>query len=146
MGISFFPSKGSTQKNNNNKNEAFEHGQGLWGKSCRSSSTHVPILAPEDRRLDIAVPEHPPPHPRQRDPLPEEDAPDPGRDVGKGIAHAADDDILEGGGLLDEGGLSLPREEVALVDKLFGELEDCIFVLVQRVVINYPSGRGFYWI
>lgn len=44
--------------------------------------------------------------------------------MSKGIAYTPHDDILEGGRLLDEGGLVLFCEEVALVDEFLGQLVD----------------------
>lgn len=66
------------------------------------------------------MPEHPPSHPRQRDPFAKEDTPNLGRDVGEGIPHAPDNNVFKSGGLLNEGGPVASREEVSLVDQFLG--------------------------
>lgn len=105
---------------------------------CKSQieiiTTHIPILAPENRRLDIAVTQHAPSHPRKRDILPEKDASNLGRDMSKSVPHAPDDKVLEGGGLLDKCGLIVCCDEVALIDEFFGELEDYFDYLMYTTV------------
>lgn len=61
--------------------------------------------------------EQPPPQPGQGYLLPEEDTAHLWRDVGEGMSHAPDDEVLKGGGLLDEGRLLVLSQEVALVDE-----------------------------
>lgn len=67
--------------------------------------------------------QHAPAHPRQGNALPKEHAPYLGRDVGKGIAHAAYDNVLKGRGLTNERGLGFGAEEEALVNEASWELE-----------------------
>ena len=62
--------------------------------------------------------QHPPSHKWQRNRLREEDSPNARWDVGECVAHAADDDVLEGRRILDEAGLRATWGEVALKDKL----------------------------
>lgn len=82
--------------------------------------THVSILTPEDRRLNVSMANHAPSHPRQGYVLPKKDPPNLGRDMGKRVPDASDDDILKRGGLLDECGLLVLSKQIALVDKLLG--------------------------
>lgn len=83
------------------------------------------------------MPKHPPSHPGQGGVLSKKDAPNLGRDIGKGVAYAPDHDVLERGSLLDEGGLVLSREEVALVDELLGKLEDYCVSLGEEIYQPY---------
>lgn len=90
--------------------------------------------------------QHAPSHPWKRDLFAKEDASDPGRNVGKRVPHAPDDEILKGGGLLDKGGLVGPRDDVALVEEFFGELEDyCSRYDTNRSVLFCLGVGGVQW-
>lgn len=71
------------------------------------------------------MPQHAPPHERQRDVLGEEDTPDAGGYVGESIAHAADDKVLEDGCVTGELGLLGFGGEVAVPDEADGKLDHC---------------------
>ncbi len=86
------------------------------------------MLVPTDWRFSVPVSEQAKPEEGQRNLLREEDARDPGLDVGEAVADAPDDEVGKGAGLPDEGRPVLRRAQEPVGHEGGRQFEDCIVV------------------
>jgi hypothetical protein len=100
--------------------------QGLVGNDPESSHILSNDLLEEDGAPQIAMAQQPKAKKWIGYPFGEEDSPDTGRDVCKGVPDTANDNILEHGCILCEGRASVMTQDVVLSDELERELDGYI--------------------
>lgn len=103
--------------------------------------TYFRNITPVDRRAKIAMSKHPETEKWQRYSAREKDVANVGGDVGESVAHDADDEVLEEGGLACERGLVVAVGEEVDFQELIREFDDWqVGLLVDWCVAGCKHG------